>query len=118
MMRNIILWLSVLTWIWILLAALRGGGDQWDNPRYRAILFLWQAILAGYVWVWWRETGNAWLSRVIAMEILLVVFFTQWYTRRYFHLGGQLPFPIMVALNLGLWGVILGAGWWRDRIRA
>ena len=116
--RSVILWLSVLTWTWILLAALRGGGDQWDNPRYRTILFLWQAILAGYVWVWWRETGNAWFLRVIAMEVVFVIVFMQWYASRYFHIGGQLPFAIMVALIMGLWGVILGAGWWRDRMRA
>ncbi|MDQ3004352.1 MAG: hypothetical protein M3R47_03070, partial [Chloroflexota bacterium] len=116
--RSVILWLSALTWTWILLAALRGGGDSWDNPRYRTILFLWQAILAGYVWVWWRETGNAWFSRIIAMEMVLVVVFTQWYASRYFHLGGQLPFAMMVAVIVGLWGAILGAGWWRDRMRA
>src|SRR5687767_4564222 len=118
MMRNLILWLSVLIWTWTLLAALRGGGDQWDNPRYRAILFLWQAILAGYVWVWWRETRNVWFLRIIAMEMVFVMVFTQWYASRYFHLGGQLPFAIMVALIVGLWGAILGAGWWRDRMRA
>jgi hypothetical protein len=115
MMRNLILWLSVLIWTWTLLAALRGGGDQWDNPRYRAILLLWQAILAGYVWVWWRETRNVWFLRIIAMEMVLVVVFTQWYASRYFHLGGQLPFAMMVALIVGLWGVILGAGLWRDK---
>ena len=117
-MRNLILWLSVLAWTWILLAALRGGGDQWDNPRYRTILFLWQSILAGYVWVWWQETRNVWFLRIIAMEMVLVMVFTQWYASRYFHLGGQLPFASMVALIVGLWGAILGAGWWRDRMRA
>ena len=116
--RSVILWLSVLAWTWILLAALRGGGDQWDNPRYRAILFLWQSILAGYVWVWWRETRNVWFLRIIAMEVVFVIVFTQWYASRYFHLGGQLPFAMMVALIVGLWGAILGAGWWRDRKRA
>ena len=49
--RKVILWLSLVVWGWILFTALRGGGDQWDNPRYRTILFLWQAILAGHVWV-------------------------------------------------------------------
>jgi len=116
--RSVILWLSVLTWTWILLAALRGGGDQWDNPRYRTILFLWQSILAGYVWVWWRETRNVWFSRIITMEVVFVMVFTQWYASRYFHLGGQLPFASMVALIVGLWGAILGASWWLDRMRA
>lgn len=115
--RNVILWLSLLIWTWILLAALRGGGDAWDNPRYRTILFLWQSILAGYVWVWWRETRNVWLSRVLLCEAVFLVVFTQWYASRYFHWGGQLPFAVMIALIAGLWGLIIGLGWWRDRKR-
>jgi hypothetical protein len=113
--RNLILWLSLLVILWIMLAAIRGGADLWDNPRYRTILFLWQAILAGYVWVWWRETRNAWLPRVILMEVLFLLVFTQWYANRYYHWGGQLPFPVMIALILGLWGIVLGIGWWQDR---
>jgi hypothetical protein len=116
--RSIVLWLSLLTWIWILLAALRGGADLWDNPRYRTILFVWQSILAGYVWVWWRETRNAWFVRLWACELVFVVIFTQWYVSRYMNLGGQLPFAVMIGLILGLWGMILGIGWWRDKQRA
>lgn len=116
--RNLILWLSLIVWIWILLAALRGGGDLWDNPRYRTILFLWQAILAGYVWEWWRQTRNAWFVRVLACEAVFLVVFTQWYINRYLKLGFQLPFAVMVALILGSWALILGIGWWRDKLRA
>jgi hypothetical protein len=113
--RSILLWLSLVTWIWILLAALRGGGDLFDNPRYRTILFLWQAILAGYVWMWWRETRNAWFGRVLACEIVFLLVFTQWYASRYTKLGGQLPFAVMIALIAGLWAMIVGIGWWRDK---
>jgi hypothetical protein len=113
--RNLILWLSLVAWVWILLAALRGGGDLFDNPRYRTILFMWQAILAGYVWIWWRETRTAWVNRVLACEIVFLLVFTQWYASRYIKLGGQLPFAVMIALIVGLWGIILGFGWWQDR---
>ncbi|RPJ28810.1 MAG: hypothetical protein EHM33_03170 [Chloroflexi bacterium] len=116
--RNLILWLSLFTWIWILLAALRGGADLWDNPRYRTILFVWQSIVVGYVWVWWRETHNAWFIRIVLMEAVFLLFFTQWYASRYVYLGAQLPFAVMVALILGLWGIILGVGWWRSKSRA
>ena len=116
--RNLVMWLSLLAWIWILLAALRAGGDQWDNPRYRTILFLWQSMIAGYVWVWWCETHNVWFTRVVACEVAFLLIFTQWYASRYFHWGGQVPFAAMIALILGLWGVILGIGWWQDKKRA
>jgi hypothetical protein len=116
--RTLFVWLALLAWTWILLAALRGGGDQWDNPRYRTIMFMWQALVAGYVWVWWRETRNAWFTRVVACELIFVLIFGQWYVSRYFYVGGQLPFAVMVALIAGLWGAILGGGWWRDKMRA
>jgi hypothetical protein len=115
--RKLWFWISLVVWGWILFTALRGGGDQWNNPRYRTILFLWQAILAGYVWVWWRETRNAWFPRVLAMEAVLVLVFGQWYANRYLHIGTQMPFAVMVALILGLWGLILAWGIWHDRAR-
>ena len=113
--RKFFIWLSIVIWFWVLFTALRGGGDQWDNPRYRTILFMWQAILAGNVWVWWRETRNAWFARVTSMELVLVVVFGQWYLNRYLHIGIQISFIYMVSIILGLWGGILGWGIWRDR---
>jgi hypothetical protein len=115
--RNVILWLALFTWTWILLAALRAGGDMWDNPRYRTILFVWQAILAGVVWVWWRETRSSWVVQVVACEAVFLLVFTQWYLSRYLHWGGQLPFAVMVGLIGGLWVVILGWGWLRRNPR-
>jgi len=116
--RKLFIWLSAVIWFWVLFTALRGGGDQWDNPRYRTILFMWQAILAGNVWVWWREAKNVWFKRVIAMEIVLVAVFGQWYLNRYLHIGRQVSFAYMVVIILGLWGGILTWGIWRDRKRA
>ena len=116
--RNLLLWLALLVWTWILLAALRGGGDLFDNPRYRTILFLWQSILAGYTWVWWRETRTLWVWVVLLMELVFVLIFTLWYGSRYYYWPGQLPFAVMVALIVGLWVVILGIGWWLNKRRA
>lgn len=112
--RKFILWLSLVVWGWILFTALRGGGDQWDNPRYRTILFLWQAILAAHIWVWWRETKNVWLTRLVAMEIIFLLVFTEWYANRYFQIGFEISFVQMVALILISWALILCWGLWRD----
>ncbi|MGZ9167176.1 MAG: hypothetical protein ACXW4U_18555 [Anaerolineales bacterium] len=116
--RNLWMWLSLLVWIWILLAALRAGGDKWDNPRYRTILFLWQSVVAGHVWVWWRETRNIWFTCVVACEVVFLLVFTQWYGSRYLYWGGQLPFAVMVSLIVALWMIILGVGWWQVKKRA
>ncbi|HET7144053.1 MAG TPA: hypothetical protein VFI68_08550 [Anaerolineales bacterium] len=113
--RKLFIWLSLAVWGWILITALRGGGDQWDNPRYRAILFLWQAILAGNVWVWWRETKNAWVLRVLVMEGVFLLVFGQWYASRYLSLGPQVPFIQMMAIILSLWALIFLWGIYRDR---
>ena len=118
MKRRFFLWLSFIVWMWVTLTALRGGGDSWDNPRYRAILFVWQAILAGNVWVWWQESKNAWVMRVFAMEFVFLIFFGQWYANRYLHFGPQLPFSWMVLLIVGLWALILFLGLWRDQKRS
>jgi hypothetical protein len=115
--RTLFVWLALLAWTWILLAALRGGGDQWDNPRYRTLLFAWQALVAGYVWVWWRETKSIWFTSVVACEVVFFLVFTQWYASRYFYVGGQLPFALMIALIVGLWGAIIAGGWWLDKRR-
>jgi len=115
--RKLLMWLGLVAWGWVLLTALRGGADQWDNPRYRTILFLWQAILTGHVWVWWRESRNPWVVRVIVMEFVFLLVFGQWYANRYYHFGPQLQFAHMVAMILGSWVLILLGAWWRDRTR-
>ena len=106
-----------ISWGWIILAALRGGADQWDNPRYRAILFIWQAVVATHVWLWWRESRSPWLVRAFAMELALVLVFGQWYLSRYLHVGPQWPFTSMVAGVMVLWITVVFSGWLWDRLR-
>lgn len=74
--------------------------------------------MGGYIWVWWRETRNAWFSRALACEAVFLLIFTQWYGSRYLGWGIKLPFGGMVALIVGVWGLILGVGWWLDKRRA
>jgi hypothetical protein len=116
--RSLWMWISLLAWTWILLASLRGGGDDWDNPRYRALQFMWQALMGGYVWVWWRETRNVWFARVAVCEVVFLLVFTQWYANRYLGWGMKLPFGIMVGLIFGVWVLIVGGGMWLDKKRA
>ncbi|MEW6242156.1 MAG: hypothetical protein AB1564_15235, partial [Chloroflexota bacterium] len=116
--RRLWAWLTASVWVWIVIASLRGGADEWDNPRYRAILLVWQSLAAGYAWAWSRGRRDAWLGRWVALEVVFVAVFTQWYLSRYYHIGGQLPFGWMVVLLLGAATAILLGGWWWDRRRA
>ena len=113
--RRTWLWVSIASWLWILLCSIRGGGDQWDNPRYRLILFPFEALAVGYAWTWWRAHRDAWLPRVAVLELLAVLIFLQWYLSRYYHLGGQIPFYLMIGLIVLVGVAIIGGGWLWDR---
>jgi hypothetical protein len=108
-------WITLVSWMWILLTALRGGGDQWDNPRYRAILLLWQALAAGYALACFRLRSDSWLVRIFLIEGIFLAFFTQWYLSRYHQIGGQIPFGWMIGLIIGSSLLVLAGGGWWDR---
>ena len=116
--RRTWIWLAAFTWTWILICAIRAGGDQWDNPRYRLIFFGIESLVAGYAWLSWRERHDAWLPRIIGLEILCVLMFGQWYLARYYldrhpltdH-GSADPKPVTG-------GLILVGGWLWDGMRA
>ncbi len=113
--RQLWLWLLAVTWVWIVLCALRGGADVWDNPRYRVILISLQAWLAAFAWL----HRDRWLTRWLTAEVIFLGMFTQWYMSRYYRLGGQLPFWLMVLLILLLAaGVFLGDWWWEKYHRS
>jgi hypothetical protein len=109
--RRLLLWLTAAAWTWIIVSALRGGADSWDNPRYRVILIAVQAVVAAYAWV----HRDRWLVRWGLVEGIFVLVFTQWYVSRYFKVGGQLPFGIMILLIVIIAALIMGIGWWLDR---
>jgi hypothetical protein len=116
--RRLWLWITIVSWLWIFLAALRGGGDQWDNPRYRAIMLLWQALASGYALTCFRARSDSWLARIFLVEVIFLAFFTQWYISRYYQIGEQLPFGWMVGLIIGSsLLVFLGGEWWDRRER-
>jgi hypothetical protein len=116
--RRTWLWLSAFAWAWIVICAIRAGGDQWDNPRYRLIFFDVQAVVAGFAWVWWREYKDSWLPRIVALELLCVLLFGQWYLSRYYRIGIHLPIMVVLALSLGTTALIFLGGWLWDGIRA
>jgi hypothetical protein len=113
--RRLLVWAALAVWLWVVISSLRGGGDQWDNPRYRTIFLLWMALLAGWAYVWAREHRDAWLWRWLAVEGIFLLFFTDWYASRYYHIVASLNFWVMVALILILSTGVLVGGWIWDR---
>lgn len=117
--RRLWLWLSAFSWLWILISAIRGGGDQWDNPRYRLIFFAWQALAAAHAWLWWRERRDAWLPRIVLLEIVSVLLYGQWYLSRYQLIGIHLPALLVVGLSLIFVVAVFAGGWlwdlWRSK---
>ena len=113
------LWLWLVTWAWIILSSLRAGGDQWDNPRYRVILLLFQAALAAQALTWQRLTHDRWLGRVLAVEGVFLVLFGYWYAARYLHWqAGIVHVFVILGLIFFLGVLILGGGWVKDRMEA
>jgi hypothetical protein len=111
------LWLSV--WAWILVSAFRAGGDMWDNPRYRSIFLLLQALLAARAWLWWRESRNPWFGRILAIEGVFVALFLYWYVARYTGwTQGQVHFFVIAAAIAAVSLSIIIVGLVRDRARA
>jgi 4-amino-4-deoxy-L-arabinose transferase-like glycosyltransferase len=116
--RAQLLWLSVVMWAWILIAAYNAGADQWDNPRYRTMMLAWQALLAAWTWGWARQRRDPWLGRWLAVEAFFIVSFVEWYLSRYWWHGlPRLDMWQMVLLNLGAAALILGWDWFRAGLR-
>jgi drug/metabolite transporter (DMT)-like permease len=96
-------------------SALRAGGDQWDNPRYRAIFILWFALLAAWGWCNAREKHDPWLWRWVGVEVVFLGFFMAWYYIRYYSGLPHMSFFSMVGWIIGLSVLVILGGWLWDR---
>ena len=98
--------LVIIVWLGILIAAFRGGGDQWDNPRYRVAFISLQAALFGWVWVAQRLKPDRWLWRVLIGSGIVIIWFMPWYLERYIYLSWPIQ-DVFVLLLLAIGSVIL-----------
>jgi 4-amino-4-deoxy-L-arabinose transferase-like glycosyltransferase len=93
--------LLLVIWGIILVAALRSGGDQWDNPRYRATLAGVQIMVAAWGYCASRRAGDVWLKRLVSGALLVLAWFVPWYLRRYTPVDWPVVDPFK-TLGLGL----------------
>lgn len=75
--------LSLLVWLILIIASFRGGGDQDDNPRYRAAFAGLQIALVAWAWIEQSRTKDAWFRRALALPVWILAWFLPWYLRRY-----------------------------------
>ena len=81
--RGLVAALLLVSWGTILVASFRGGGDLWDNPRYRVTFAGVQVSLAAWAWYKQREIADPWLRRAFGATVAMVFWFVIWYLRRY-----------------------------------
>ena len=108
------LWLSLVVWGWILIAAIRGGGDQWDNPRYRVILLGWTAMLAAQAFY---TVKSRWFWRIVAVEVIILLVFGHWYSWRYLDIGYNLGIRNTLVIAIGLAVLVVGGDWLWQRFK-
>ncbi len=115
--KNLLFWMAIAVWVWVILSSARAGGDQWDNPRYRMFIIPWMGVMAAYVLTRSKVHQNRWFWRWVLIEGIFLAFFTHWYISRYTGIFTRLPFAWMVGLIIGLSGLVMIFGWLRDRKR-
>lgn len=113
--RSILIFIYFAVIAWILVSSLRGGGDQWDNPRYRTIFLPWMSLFAGWLWLKVRDRKQPWFWRIVAVEFVFVLVFLNWYLFRYYTLGLNIWYGHMAIIVVACAVLILGCGYLWDR---
>jgi hypothetical protein len=110
---GILLWIN---WLMMLIVSYRGGGDQWDNPRYRVAFAGVQVLLAAWALIRQQETKDPWLRRAIALTLGTVFWFMVWYVdRKLYDFGWPLEsIPALIGLGLLTGGIYI---FWDMKIR-
>ncbi len=102
---------------WVCISTLRAGGDQWDNPRYRAILLPWLAWLVGWSWQRIRSGHGAWFFRWLAVEGIFLLGMFAWYLARFYGGKFKIPFLPLSAAIAGISILIVLSGIIIDQAR-
>lgn len=102
--------ISLIVWIGILIASLRGGGDMWDNPRYRSAFLGIQAGLAAWAWFEHRRVNDPWLRRFGLGMAAILAWFIPWYMRRYSGLNWPIS-DLFTTIAAGMVSAVLIILW-------
>ncbi len=92
---------TVIIWLGIVIASLRGGGDQDDNPRYRAAFASIQISMAAWAWVEQRRTADPVFRRAAVTLGFVILWALVWYLRRIYPIPWGVADPFK-TIGLGL----------------
>ncbi len=112
-----LLWLTLLMLVWVAVSSARAGGDQWDNPRYRAIFLPWLALIIGWVWQHLSQTRASWFWRIVFLESAFVLLFTNWYLNRVLAIGIPIPINTLLIVYCVLLATVILIGFVWDHMR-
>ncbi|HSR30376.1 MAG TPA: hypothetical protein VLY63_07405, partial [Anaerolineae bacterium] len=101
----------LVAWSANLIASYRGGGDLWDNPRYRAMFTGLQVSLAAWAWVDHTKHPGPWLRRVLIGVGLVIAWLTPWYLQRYYPSFEWPIVDLFKTIALGLASAVLFLIW-------
>jgi hypothetical protein len=110
-------WLTFLMLVWVFVSSARAGGDQWDNPRYRAIFLPWLVLIIGWVWQYLHQNRAAWFWRIVFLEGAFILLFTNWYFNRILAIGIPIPINMLLIIYSALLVtvIIVGVIWDQKR---
>mgnify|MGYP000891930605 CR=1 FL=1 len=100
--KSLLVFLSLIFAVWVVVSSLRAGGDQWDNPRYRATLLPWMSILVGWTWAQLSSNRNLWFWFIVSMESLFVLLLTGFYLNRFVNLKAVQSLKLTMMLFGGI----------------
>lgn len=115
--RGLAMYLGVAFWVVAAIASFRAGGDDWDNPRYRAAFVPLMGTLAGWAWFHARQAGSHWLRRAYIGVVGVTLIFLHWYAGRYYGTP-RLSLEATLAAMLGFSALYFGGMALLDRRRA
>ena len=110
--------LALIFAVWVLISSMRAGGDLWDNPRYRYMLLPFMSLVIAWACVRISETRSPWFWRWLIVEVVFLLFFSNYYLNRFVAgIGTQLPFNTMLLLISGISILILVGGFIFDLVK-
>ncbi|MFQ5923121.1 MAG: hypothetical protein ACE5M4_09780 [Anaerolineales bacterium] len=107
--RSLQTYLSLVVWIVIIGASYRLAGDQWDNPRARAVLLAPQVALAGWIWYHAQKVKSPWLLRSGVLVGVASLLFIHWYAGRYYQTPRLNLFETVAVLAIFIVVFLVGA---------